>query len=79
MRNVFSPESWFGGHYANGLVPTYWSRRDLVMVAVGFNPTVGVKKGPLTPISRACGFLDAWDLRLEKILKTGIDKSPVHT
>jgi hypothetical protein len=40
IRNVFSPESWFGGHDANGMVPTYWSRSDLVMVAVGFQPTV---------------------------------------
>ncbi len=45
MRNVFSPESWLGGHYANGLVSSSWSRSDLVMVAVGFQPTVGVRKG----------------------------------
>ena len=44
MRNVFSPESWFGGHYANGLVPTYWSRSDFVMVAVGFNPRLAARK-----------------------------------
>ena len=30
-------------------------------------------------VEHAGRFLDAWDMHIERILKTGIDKSPVHT